>query len=217
MNKFAKMYIMDKLSRQDEDFARDRNQGDWAGSQNDRGYDQARGNYDGRRDSNYDSARGSYDRNTDNARSDNAMDSGHGTYELQGQYDSAEDGARRRSKTTGRYIQDRGPIKLTKHDMARWKKMLRNSDGTRGEHFSPEQVKKEAERLGIRFDEYSEADLCMTMNMLYSDLCEVNRSLVSPDKEAYYYAKLAQAWLEDDDGPPGSEKLALYFLCIVDE
>ena len=57
----------------------------------------------------------------------------------------------------------------------------------------------------------------MTMNMLYSDLCEALRPMISPDKEAYCYAKIAQAWLEDDDGPAPAEKLALYYYCIVDE
>lgn len=56
----------------------------------------------------------------------------------------------------------------------------------------------------------------MTANMLYSDLCEALRPLVPKEKEAMVYAKMAKAWLEDDDGPEGSEKLALYFYCIVD-
>lgn len=139
------------------------------------------------------------------------------TYEIKGEYDK-EDGARRRSKTTGRYMRDRGEIaKLTNHDLMHWEKMLRNADGTRGKHFDMRQVEEVASKLGIRFDEYTEKEFCMTMNMLYSDLCEVFRSHVSPDKEAHYYAKMAQAWLEDDDGPPPSEKLALYYYCIVDD
>ena len=79
------------------------------------------------------------------------------------------------------------------------------------------QAEEAASKLGIRFDEYSEKEFCMAMNMLYSDLCEVCRANVSPEKEAHYYAKMAQAWLEDDDGPPPSEKLALYYYCIADD
>lgn len=123
------------------------------------------------------------------------------------------DGAR-----NNRRRRDRGEsLALSKHDMMHWKHILRNADGSRGEHFTPEQVKREVDRLGIRFDEYSESEFCMAMNMLYSDFCEVNRSFVSPDREPHYYAKLAQAWLEDDDGPTGSEKLALYFYSIAND
>lgn len=139
-------------------------------------------------------------------------------YEIRGQYDSESDGARRRSKTTGRYMRDSGEhLQLKKHDITAWEEALHNADGTKGKHFSAHQVEEAANKLGIRFDHYSEKELCMTMNMLYSDLCEVNRPFVSPEKEAHYYAKLAQAWLEDDDGPSPSEKLALYYYCIADE
>lgn len=108
-------------------------------------------------------------------------------------------------------------LKLDKFDMMRWKKMLRNADGTMGPHFEMQDIESAIGKLSIRFDEYSEKEFCMTMNMLYSDLCEVERANVSPEKEVHHYAKLAKAWLEDDDGPSGSEKLALYFYCIVDD
>lgn len=138
-------------------------------------------------------------------------------YEIRGEYDH-EDGARRRSKTTGRYVRDRGEsAKLMNHDLMHWEKKLRNADGTKGKHFEMQQVEEVANKLGVRFDGFSEKEFCMTMNMLYSDFCEVLRPLVSPEREAYCYAKLAQAWLEDDDGPAPAEKLALYYYCIVDE
>lgn len=126
-----------------------------------------------------------------------------------------EDG-RRGVKGTGRR-RDRGEsMRLSNFDMMRWKKMLRNADGTTGPHFEMQDIEHAINKLGLRFDEYNEKEFCMVMNMLYSDFCEVNRSVVSPDKEAHYYAKLAQAWLEDDDGPSGREKLAIYFHCISD-
>ena len=138
-------------------------------------------------------------------------------YEISGEYDHNIDAARRRSKTTGRYIKDRAAARLSNADIANWEKKLRNADGTQGKHFDMRQVEDAASKLGIRFDEYSEKEFCMTMNFLYSDLCEVCRSHVSPEKEAHYYAKMAQAWLEDDDGPHPAEKLALYYYCIVDD
>ena len=68
-----------------------------------------------------------------------------------------------------------------------------------------------------RFKEYDEKELCITTNMLYSDYCEVLKSIVPKDKEDIVYTKMAQAFLEDEDAPEGSEKLALYYKCIVDD
>lgn len=189
MNRIARMIVHDKLSRRD-DSARETDHENNSRSSQDmrRDYD------DGYRDG-YDQAK----------------------YEIKGEYDR-DDGARRRSKTTGRYMRDRGEsAKLMNHDILHWEKNLRNADGTRGKHFDMRQIEEAAGKLGIRFNDYSEKEFCMTMNMLYSDFCEALRSLISPDKEAYCYAKLAQAWLEDDDGPSPAEKLALYYYCIADE
>lgn len=188
MNRVAEMILQDKLNRRND--GRDMRQ-DRESDRRGRDYD------DGYRDG-YDAAK----------------------YEIRGEYDreSGYDGARRRSKTTGRYMRDRGEsAKLTKHDLMHWENNLRNADGTKGKHFGMHHVEEAANKLGIRFDEYSEQEFCMVMNMLYSDFCEVCRTIVSPDKEAHYYAKMAQAWLEDDDGPPPAEKLALYYYCIVDD
>lgn len=187
MNKVARMIVQDKLSRRNS--TRDE------AGRNDR---DMRSYNDGYQDG-YDRAK----------------------YEIKGEYDRErdnEDGARRRSKTTGRYMRDRGESpRLMNHDIMHWEKNLRNADGTRGKHFDMHQVEEAASKLGIRFDDYSEKELCMTMNMLYSDLCEVLRPMISPDREAHCYAKIAQAWLEDDDGPMPSEKLALYYYCIADD
>lgn len=117
----------------------------------------------------------------------------------------------------GDYRRDYGEeMKLSRSDMKRWKKMLKNGDGTTGEHFTADQMREVSHQIGARYDEYDEMDLCMTANMLYSDLCEALRPLVPKEKEAMVYAKMAKAWLEDDDGPEGSEKLALYYYCIVE-
>ena len=172
-----------------------------------------------RRDSNSSQDRRSRDQDFEAGYNDGYRDGyDKAKYEIKGEYDREMDGARRRSKTTGRYMSDRANFaRLTNHDIAHWEKNLKNADGTRGKHFDMHQVEDSANKLGIRFDEYSEKELCMVMNMLYSDLGEACRGSISPEKEAYYYAKMAQAWLEDDDGPAPSEKLALYYYCIVDD
>lgn len=109
-------------------------------------------------------------------------------------------------------------MRLTREDMERWKKMLRNADGTQGEHFTASQVKQAAESLGIRMEGYTEADLCMTANMLYSDIGEAFRAYIPREKEAHAYVKAAKLWLDDPDASVhGSEKLAGYFMCFVDD
>ena len=109
-----------------------------------------------------------------------------------------------------------GEMRLKPQDMKKWKRELINADGSRGEHFTLEKIIPVAQKHGIRFDEYSEKEFCIVVNMLYSDYCEVNRAYISPENELNYYVKLAKAWLEDDDAPEGKEKLALYYYCIVD-
>lgn len=108
-------------------------------------------------------------------------------------------------------------IKLNKKDIQTWKRKMMNADGSHGEHFDMQQIMSAAEKLGIKFKEYDEKELCITANMLYSDYCEVLKSIVPKDKEDIVYTKMAQAFLEDEDAPEGSEKLALYYKCIVDD
>ena len=111
-----------------------------------------------------------------------------------------------------------GLMKLKKKDFKEWEKNLENADGTKGKHFEAEQVKHMAEQIGVKYRGYDEKDLCMTANMLYSDYCGVLKNVLPPDKELIGYVKLAQAWLEDPDASvEGSEKLALYYWCIVSD
>ena len=37
-----------------------------------------------------------------------------------------------------------------------------------------------------------------------------------PEKEADFYIKMAKAFLDDEDAPDGSAKLAMYYFCIAD-
>lgn len=111
-----------------------------------------------------------------------------------------------------------GLMHLKKKDYLRWEKHLENADGTKGKHFDAEHVKKIAEQIGVKYRGYDEKELCMTANMLYSDYCEVLKNIIPPEKELIAYVKLAVAWLEDPDAPvEGSEKLALYYWCIVND
>lgn len=107
-------------------------------------------------------------------------------------------------------------MRLSKTDIHHWKQMMENEDGSRGPHYDMQQIMGAAEHLKIRFEEFSEKEFCIAVNMMYSDYCKVARKYVAPDKELMFFADLAKAFLEDEDGPDPSEKLALYFHCIVD-
>lgn len=109
-----------------------------------------------------------------------------------------------------------GKTKLKKSDMMKWKTQMQNADGSMGEHFDMHQVRQAAEKVGVKYEGYDEKEFCLAMNMLYSDFCEASRSFISKENEGAFYAKMAKAFLEDEDAPEGSEKLALYYYCIVD-
>lgn len=106
-------------------------------------------------------------------------------------------------------------LRLSKEEMREWKRHLENADGSLGEHFSMEQLQRAAEKIGVTYNGYTEKDLCMVANMLYSDYCEALKAYIPQDKEAIIYTRMARAFLEDEDAPEGSEKLALYYYCIV--
>lgn len=109
-------------------------------------------------------------------------------------------------------------LKLPKEDMRRWGEMLKNADDSEGMHFEKRMLKERIKKMDPDMDGYTEDDLCMAANMLYSDYCEVIRPYIShePEKEADFYLKMAKAFLEDEDAPDGSAKLAMYFFCIAD-
>lgn len=111
-----------------------------------------------------------------------------------------------------------GAMKIPKRDMQKWKRSLRNADGTQGEHFKKEDIEQVADKVGVEYEHYDEKDFCMVVNMLYSDYAEALKGFFPPDKELVVYVKLAKAWLEDKDAAAkGSEKLMAYYYCIVDK
>lgn len=134
-------------------------------------------------------------------------------------YNEYRDYSRRRRDSRGRYMRDRGEYDcdyFTKHDVDSWKRGMINEDGSRGEHFTKDQVMQYAKQVGVKLDECSEIAFCLAMNMMYSDYCLVAKKFGFDRPEAY--AELAKAFLDDKDfdGDP-EEKLYLYFKCIVEK
>lgn len=125
-----------------------------------------------------------------------------------------EDSRRRFSYEDGRDYHNK-ELRLTKSDMHEWKRMLENADGTRGPHYDMQQIMSVAEKHDIKFKEFSEAELCVATNMMYADYCHALKKFVEHDELLECCMCLAKAFLEDEDGPEASEKLALYYHCIV--
>lgn len=244
MNPMARKIIMDKMSRQDNARGYDitaYDKGYVSGYDEayrkgyDRGMDEARkssmdmanhhnipmeSNYDMRSDMNYDNP---YRQGYDKGYQDKA-------YEMLSPYGNtgmtvSGDG-RQGVKGTGRYgiggsmyypRRDRGEeMRLERQDMEMWKHDIENADGTKGYHFELPQIEQAMRSLGIQTKNYTEEELCMTANMLYSDYCKTFKNIIPKEKEAMYYTSMARDFLEDKDASAkGSEKLMAYYHCIV--
>lgn len=132
-------------------------------------------------------------------------------------YDPEDMRRRNRDRGYGDWDEDYGePLRLSKRDITEWKRELENADGTIGEHFDLPTIRQVAQAFNLPMRDYDEKELCMAVNMLYSDFCEVLKQFIPRDKEAMAYVKFAQAFLEDPDaGVKGGEKLAVYYHTIV--
>lgn len=106
-------------------------------------------------------------------------------------------------------------LRLTKADLKEWKHMLENADGTRGPHFDMQQIMHVADKLGLDFEDFTEAEFCMAVNMIYSDHCKSIKKYVQGDKALEFCAEQALEFLDDMDGPDPATKLMLYYHCIV--
>lgn len=236
MNPMARKIIMDKMNKRDnargyEITAYDK--GYVSGYDEayrkgyDRGYDEARrssmdmaNHHNVPMDMNYDRA---YKDGYDKGYKDKA-------YEMLSPYGNtgmtvSGDG-RQGVKGTGRYgiggsmyypRRDRGEeMRLERQDMEMWKHDLENADGTKGYHFELPQIEQAMRSLAIQPKNYTEEELCMTANMLYSDYCKTFKNIIPKEKEAMYYTSMARDFLEDKDASAkGSEKLMAYYHCIV--
>lgn len=107
------------------------------------------------------------------------------------------------------------PKKLTKEQIKDWMADLENEDGTTGEHWNEQQIEQVAQKLNIKFEDFSKESFMAAMNMIYSDYCKTLDKYGVNKPEVY--AHLAKDFLEDEDfaGEP-DEKLALYYHYIVE-
>ena len=89
-----------------------------------------------------------------------------------------------------------------------WTRSMHNEDGTKGEHWNIEQVKKLMMQRGVQ---YNIAEVYAVINSLYSDYSRVFKKYGFNSPEAYL--DLALAWLNDADAVPN--KALVYYENIV--
>ena len=95
-------------------------------------------------------------------------------------------------------------------DMAEyWMENLQNEDGTKGPHWSLEDVKSIIKQRSLQIDPIR---LWVAMNAEYSDNVMVNRKY-GVDKQEYYLESAIAKWLNDKDAV--DDKEAAYFTHVV--
>lgn len=95
------------------------------------------------------------------------------------------------------------------HMAKEWSSMMENEDGTKGPHWSMDQVKKVMEQKEMTGDPIQ---TWITMNMMYSDYCKAAKKLGVNNMD--FYTEMSKAFLEDKDAG-ASDKLAAYYENIV--
>ena len=107
------------------------------------------------------------------------------------------------------YASTKGMPRMTREMADEWMENLQNEDGTRGPHWSLEQVKELMNKKGIECDPVR---LWVAMNAEYSDSVMINRKHGVDNAEFYLDSAIAR-WLQDKDAV--KDKEAAYFMFVV--
>ena len=103
----------------------------------------------------------------------------------------------------------KGQDKLTMRAAQYWVENMENEDGSRGEHWTLEQIERLANEKDFEGDKL---ELWVTMNMMYSDYFKVAKKFNVNNTD--FYLELSKAFLNDKDA--GEEKLFKYFEYVVE-
>lgn len=107
------------------------------------------------------------------------------------------------------------PKKLTDEEKQNWLDMLQNEDGTVGETFSKDEARAIAKKVGAKFDNYTEEDFALVLNLVYSDYCNAIEKAGIDTDNLMLYGHMALSWLEDSDSYKPEEHIARYWKYIV--
>ena len=108
----------------------------------------------------------------------------------------------------GHYSSDMPEAHLTKQEAQEWCSRMRNADGTRGGHWSLEEVLEVMKEKNVDVHPY---DFYAVLNMMYSDYCKVAHKFGVNHRD--FYIEMAKAFLEDKDA--AEEKTVIYYDCIA--
>lgn len=98
-------------------------------------------------------------------------------------------------------------------DYSKWLDKLINVDGSKGPHWSLDKTNDIAKEHNVYFEDISDKDWNMTLNMVYSDYSNIAKKYGIDT--ASFYVDIAKAWLFDDDTISGKDKLKEYYKHIV--
>lgn len=114
----------------------------------------------------------------------------------------------RKSSKMGGYSYSEG-TPMTKEMAEEWTRSMRNEDGTKGPHWTMDQVKQVMAQKGIK---YEPVYFWVVLNMMYSDYCAVLKKHGCNNIDLYI--DLAAAWLNDSD-VGAKDKLSAYYQYVV--
>lgn len=102
--------------------------------------------------------------------------------------------------------------KSYKLDYIKLASSLKNEDGTSSPKWTLEETTSVANDYDVEMTHISKLDWYLTLNMIYSDYCEIAKkyNLDMPE----FYVDIAKQFLFDSDSKNGTEKLELYFCYI---
>lgn len=104
------------------------------------------------------------------------------------------------------------PGRMTREIAEEWTERMKNEDGTKGPHWSMEQVKQLREQKK-ELQEFDLPDVYAVLNMMYSDYCEVAKKFNVSNID--FYVCMTKAWLDDEDAGAGKAKTLMYYECVA--
>lgn len=97
---------------------------------------------------------------------------------------------------------------LTEEKANRWLNQMQNEDGSKGPHWTLDQVKQVVKQKMLPYDDIS---LWLALNLVWSDFYPAAKKFNVNNTE--FYIEMAKSFLDDKDAKPN--KLENYFECVV--